>query len=94
MISVYLIWTGGLGSLPSGATHSAERSAAFRETLLACLVLKSARRQVLVVHPLWDLENRVGLLEQAHAVANPGVVQYIDTFNLLRRESWSYQSLG
>ena len=51
-------------------------------------------QQVLVVHPLWDTRNPRGLLARAHATASPAPLRHLDTFNLLRRESWSYQSLG
>ena len=51
-------------------------------------------RQVLVVHPLWDTHSPQGLLAEARATASPSPPRHLDTFNLLRRESWSYQSLG
>ena len=55
-------------------------------------------KKVIVVHPLWDLYKPVGLLADAVAVAkveDPSqVVRYLDTFNLLRRPSWCYQSLS
>ena len=53
-----------------------------------------ADKQVLVVHPLWDTDSPRGLLKDAHAAAAPSAPRHLDTFNLLRRESWSYQSLG
>ena len=49
--------------------------------------------QVLIVHPLWDTHSPQGLLAEAHATASPSPPKHLDTFNLLRRESWSYQSL-
>ena len=49
---------------------------------------------VLVVHPLWDTFSPHALLASAHAAAPAGEVRYLDTFNLLRRESWSYQTLA
>lgn len=53
-------------------------------------------KKVIVVHPLWDLYKPVGLLADAVAkVEDPSqVVRYLDTFNLLRRPSWCYQSLN
>ena len=51
-------------------------------------------RQVIVVHPLWDTENPTGILADAIEDASPGRIQYLDTFNLLRRESWAYRSLA
>ena len=50
--------------------------------------------QVLVVHPLWDTNSPRGLLAEARATASPSPLRHLNTFNLLRRESWSYQSLG
>lgn len=51
-------------------------------------------KQVLVVHPLWDTHSPRGLLAEARAAASHSSPRHLDTFNLLRRESWSYQSLG
>ena len=50
--------------------------------------------QVLVVHPLWDTFRPHALLAEARATTAPGPVKHLDTFNLLRRESWCYQSLA
>ena len=50
--------------------------------------------QVIVVHPLWDTYRPHGLLAESRAATTAGVVRHLDTFNLLRRESWSYQSLA
>lgn len=50
--------------------------------------------QVLVVHPLWNTVHPHALLAEARAQALPGEVKYINTFNLLRRESWCYQQLA
>jgi DEAD/DEAH box helicase domain-containing protein len=50
---------------------------------------------VIIVHPLWNVDCRQGLLNEAAAtVAEPDHIRYLDTFNLLRRPSWCYQSLG
>ena len=52
-------------------------------------------KQVIIVHPLWNLENPTGLLSEAiDTVSNPQEIQYLDTFNLLRRPSWCYQRMG
>ncbi|MEX2206030.1 MAG: helicase-related protein [Myxococcota bacterium] len=50
--------------------------------------------QVIVVHPLWNTYRPDGLLADAISYADPRSVRYLDTFNLLRRESWAYQSLA
>lgn len=53
--------------------------------------------RILVVHPLWDTFSPHGLLAEALAEAESGLgferIAYLDTFNLLRRESWAYQVL-
>jgi DEAD/DEAH box helicase domain-containing protein len=50
---------------------------------------------VIIVHPLWNFNNRIGLLTDAVVtVASDRQIRYIDTFNLLRRPSWCYQALG
>ena len=54
-------------------------------------------RPVIVVHPLWDTHRPSGMLAEARAEVAAGDTQdleYVDTFNLLRRESWLYQKLG
>ena len=51
-------------------------------------------QQVVIVHPLWDTHRPLGILAEAHAAVSSAAPQHLDTFNLLRRESWSYQSLG
>ena len=53
-----------------------------------------ANQQVLLIHPLWDTSQPQGILADAHAAARAGQVRHLDTFNLLRRESWSYQLLA
>lgn len=53
---------------------------------------------VIIVHPLWNIDCGQGLLneakEAAATVAEGDRIRYLDTFNLLRRPSWCYQSLG
>jgi hypothetical protein len=49
-------------------------------------------RDVLVIHPLWDTRAPRGILAEALAQAGDSPA-FLDTFNLLRRESWAYQSL-
>ena len=50
--------------------------------------------QVIVVQPLWDTDRPRGILAEARAAAEAEKVLYLDTFNLLRRESWCYKNLG
>jgi DEAD/DEAH box helicase domain-containing protein len=50
-------------------------------------------REVIVVHPLWNTVVPRGLLAEAIATA-ADQPYFLDTFNLLRRESWSYRSLN
>ncbi len=54
-------------------------------------------KQVIVVHPLWNTHQPWGLLAEARARTRPASrdeIRYADTFNLMRRESWTYQRLG
>jgi len=51
-------------------------------------------KTVIIVHPLWNLENPIGLLANTVATTEADIqIRYLDTFNLLRRPSWCYQSL-
>ena len=52
--------------------------------------------RVIVVHPLWDRNSPQGILADACASASAAAqsVRFIDTFNLLRRTSRSYQIIG
>ena len=51
-------------------------------------------KQVLVIHPLWNKQRPTGVLAEALATCSEGNIQTIDTFNLIRRPGWAYQSLG
>jgi hypothetical protein len=54
-------------------------------------------RSVVVVHPLWETRRPTGLLAEARAEipsAQSNRIVYVDTFNLLRRQSWTYQRLA
>ncbi|HEU6445186.1 MAG TPA: DEAD/DEAH box helicase [Gaiellaceae bacterium] len=55
--------------------------------------LRVGVHDVIVMHPLWDTHAPRGLLAQALAAAGEEP-RFLDTFNLLRRESWAYQSLN
>ena len=52
------------------------------------------RRQVLIMHPLWDVSRPAGLLAEGLAACTIENPQTLDTFNLLRRPAWAYQELG
>ena len=56
--------------------------------------LQVGTHAVIVVHPLWDQRSHEGLLAEARAQTGIQRPRFVDTFNLLRRESWTYQSLG
>lgn len=56
--------------------------------------LEIAGRPVIIVHPLWDTFRPHGLLAEARVDLAEDHVRHLDTFNLLRRESWSYLSLA
>lgn len=54
-----------------------------------------AGQSVILIHPLWNTRHPDGIL--AEAIASLGTdasVCVVDTFNLHRRMSWVYQSLG
>lgn len=51
-------------------------------------------RQVIVIHPLWNPARPTGSLAQAVARTEAQRVQYVDSFNLLRRPSHVYLSLA
>jgi hypothetical protein len=50
-------------------------------------------RDIIIAHPLWDTRTPQGLLAAAIAAAGEEP-KFLDTFNLLRRENWAYQSLS
>lgn len=53
------------------------------------------KRKVVVVHPLWDVTQPQGLLAQAASTVSADTkLQYVNTFNLQRRMSWTYQRLA
>jgi DEAD/DEAH box helicase domain-containing protein len=54
---------------------------------------EAGSRVVLIVHPLWDIGNPQGILAEAVAAAGVTSVQYMDTFNLLRRPGWCRMEL-
>lgn len=45
-------------------------------------------RNYLVVHPLWDTRNPLGLVAEAVADSGDNITECINTFNLLRRPGW------
>jgi DEAD/DEAH box helicase domain-containing protein len=50
-------------------------------------------KKVIIVHPLWNQNNSIGLLADAIATVEDSTqIRYLDSFNLLRRPSWCYQS--
>jgi hypothetical protein len=65
-----------------------------RRTFGALPGMRVGAHSVIVVHPLWDTQSPKGLLAEARAHAGAESVRFVDTFNLLRRESWAYQLLG
>ncbi|NIA10743.1 MAG: DEAD/DEAH box helicase, partial [Nitrospiraceae bacterium] len=50
--------------------------------------------RVIIVHPLWDTRNQRGILAEAVEAARGTSIQYIDTFNLLRRPGWCHMELA
>jgi hypothetical protein len=81
-------------------------AAAWRDTFCSCFPGCQAHQfgplpgfevgahNVIVVHPLWNTVAPRGLLAEAIAAVPAGQPKFLDTFNMLRRLSASYQSLG
>ena len=52
------------------------------------------RKQVIFIHPLWDCAQPSELLTEAIHATDRGIpIRFLDTFNVMRRPSYSYQSL-
>ncbi|TKH04819.1 DEAD/DEAH box helicase [Peribacillus simplex] len=58
--------------------------------------IKAGNRNIIIVHPLWNLINPDGLLADAvvAAGADKNYIDFIDTFNLARRPGWCHEDLG
>ena len=66
----------------------------YQPKIWGCLPgFETGSSRVLIVHPLWDTENPRGILAEAVALAGTPV-QYIDTFNLMRRPGWCHMELA
>jgi len=50
-------------------------------------------RRIVITHPFWDRNHPNGVLADAVAEAGGPPIQYIDTFNLLRRPGWCYSDV-
>jgi Lhr-like helicase len=65
--------------------------------LLPCLTRSIGNENLAIIihHPLWDINNRAGILAETFALAkHSGYIPFgIDTFNLVRRQSWCYSKL-
>lgn len=55
--------------------------------------IRAGSRNIILVHPLWSLDNPSGILADAIVEAG-GTPSYLDTFNLLRRPGWCHENLG
>ena len=62
-------------------------------TLGALPAFQAGDVSAIVVHPIWDTRAPSGILAESRAVVRTTNVTYVDTFNLLRRQSWVYQQL-
>jgi hypothetical protein len=56
--------------------------------------LQLGDHDVIVVHPLWNWGQPREILAEAIADATEEEPRFLDTFNILRRESWAYLSLS
>jgi hypothetical protein len=53
------------------------------------------RTAVILIHPLWDASRPAGILADARAtIPAAREVRFMDSFNLQRRQSWTYLALG
>jgi len=52
--------------------------------------LKKGEKNVIIVHPFWDLNQKEGILADAVVHCGDPNAKFIDTFNLLRRPSWCH----
>jgi hypothetical protein len=53
------------------------------------------RKQVIFVHPLWDCAQPSTILAEAIGNADRNIaIRFLDTFNVVRRPSYAYQSLA
>ena len=61
--------------------------------LPGCIV--GGNKQVIFMHPLWDCAQPSELLTEAIGNTDGGMpIRYLDTFNVMRRPSFAYQSLA
>ncbi|QJB29376.1 helicase-related protein [Limnospira fusiformis] len=52
-------------------------------------------KSLVIIHPLWNVNNPMNILKEAvDSIEEDREIKYLDTFNLLRRPSWCYQSLN
>ncbi|HDX9659956.1 TPA: DEAD/DEAH box helicase [Bacillus toyonensis] len=55
--------------------------------------IKAGNQNIIIIHPMWSRESPKGILADAIAEAG-GQVEFIDTFNLLRRPGWCHENLS
>ena len=53
--------------------------------------LSDGKKKIIIVHPLWELDNPIGWLANNIArVGNISDITFVDTFNLQRRQPWCF----
>jgi Lhr-like helicase len=93
----------GVVDLDGWMQYAAQLRAGFCQTFQNCKSVDFAQlpgfevggRKVIITHPLWDVVRSSGLVATAAATVPPGTkLQFVNTFNLQRRISWTYQRLA
>ncbi|WP_051556561.1 DEAD/DEAH box helicase [Alkalihalobacterium bogoriense] len=58
--------------------------------------VKAGNRKIIFTHPLWDYSNPIGVLADAVVATGADLdsLDFIDTFNLIRRPGWCHENLG
>jgi DEAD/DEAH box helicase domain-containing protein len=93
----------GVVDLEGWMQHATQLRGSFCQTFQNCKPLNFAQlpgfevggRKVIIVHPLWDVLRSSGLVASAAATVSAGTnLQFVNTFNLQRRFSWTYQRLA
>ena len=54
------------------------------------------KKNIIIIHPFWNTKTAKGLLAKAEAEAKAEAsnsIDYVDTFNLLRRPSYVYKNI-
>ncbi|MBZ5752454.1 DEAD/DEAH box helicase [Metabacillus rhizolycopersici] len=58
--------------------------------------IKAGNRKIIIIHPLWNFSNPHGVLADAVVATGADLdsIDFLDTFNLVRRPGWCHEELG